>query len=73
MIRATMNGQTHEFEEHTRIREAARIARLQSAGVCRLGVVSTKGHPSLATACHTPLVDGVKIATEGQAARIARL
>jgi len=80
MFRVTINGQTHEFEEDTTILHATRSLnieiptlchddRLKPAGACPLCVVSIKGWPHLAVACHRPLADGMEIETESQEPR----
>ena len=80
MPRATIKGQTQEFTKDTTILHAARSLsieiptlchddRLKPVGACRLCVVSIKGWPHLAVACHTPLADGMEIDTESQEAR----
>lgn len=83
MPRATINGHTQEFTEDTTILHAARSLgieiptlchddRLKPAGACRLCVVSIKGWPHLAVACHMPLADGMEIDTESREAREER-
>jgi formate dehydrogenase major subunit len=83
MPRATINGDTREFEEGCTILEAARSLgieiptlchddRIKPAGVCRLCVVSIKNQPYLAVGCRTPLTDGMIIDTESREAREER-
>jgi formate dehydrogenase major subunit len=75
MFQATINGQTHEFQEGSTILEAVRSIgidiptlchddRLKPYGACRLCVVAIKGTPHLVISCHTPLVDGMEIETD---------
>ncbi len=74
MLQVIINGQPHQFADGLTINEALRqIAvevptlchddRLEPYGSCRLCAVEVKGLAGLATACNTPLRDGMEILT----------
>lgn len=74
MFHVVINGDRFEAPEDSTILEALRSRnidvptlchddRLQPAGACRLCVVAVKGWNRHASACNTPLVDGMEIET----------
>lgn len=74
MLRVTINGERCEAPEGSTILQALRSRnievptlchddRLQPTGACRLCVVAVKGWNHHATACNTPLIDGMEIET----------
>ena len=74
MLQVTINGSAHQFPEGLTINEAlGKIGtevptlchddRLEPYGSCRLCAVEIKGLNGLATACNTPLRDGMEILT----------
>jgi formate dehydrogenase major subunit len=74
VIGATINGQSHEFDEGVSILTACRSAgldiptlchdeRLKPIGSCRMCLVKVEGRPHLLTACNNALTDGMVIAT----------
>ncbi|MFI5356293.1 MAG: formate dehydrogenase subunit alpha [Opitutales bacterium] len=78
MLQVTINGQSHRFPEGLTINEALRRLdievptlchddRLEPYGSCRLCSVEVKGMNALATACNTPLRDGMEIQTHSPA------
>lgn len=78
MLRLTINGQPCEARDGSTILETLRSIgttvptlchddRLQPTGACRLCVVELKGWNRHATACNTPVVDGMEIETHSPA------
>lgn len=74
MIRATINGQSHEFEEGGSILGAAKSVgidvptlchdpRLKPIGSCRMCLVQVEGRPHPLTSCNNQLADGMVIST----------
>ena len=74
MHQVTINGRSHRFPDGLAIKEAlGRLGievpalcdddRLEPYGSCRLCVVEVKGRGALATACNTPISDGMEIFT----------
>jgi formate dehydrogenase major subunit len=74
MLQVTINGQRHEFPAGTSILGALREIgievpsvchddRLEPTGACRLCSVEIAGWNRYATACNTPLVNGMSIQT----------
>lgn len=74
MLQVTINGQLHQFPEGTSILGALREVgievptvchddRLQPSGACRLCSVEIAGWNRYATACNTPLANGMSIQT----------
>lgn len=74
MIRATINGQSHEFAEGVSILDAVKSAgidvptlchdsRLKPIGSCRMCLVQVKGRPHPLTSCNNQLADGMVIST----------
>ncbi|MCM3870801.1 MAG: formate dehydrogenase subunit alpha [Pyrinomonadaceae bacterium] len=74
MIKGTINGQPHEFEEGVSILEASQAIgvniptlchdqRLKPIGSCRMCLVQVEGKAHPVTACNTQLVDGMLIST----------
>ena len=74
MIRATINGQSHEFVEGVSILSAAKSigidiptlcddSRLKPIGSCRMCLVEIEGHPHPLTSCNTALTEGMSIST----------
>src|ERR1051326_3323947 len=83
MFRLTINGRPCEVREDTTIMEALRQLgedvpalchdeRLQPSGACRLCVVEVKGWNRHATACSTPVLDGMEIQTHSPSVEDAR-
>lgn len=83
MLRVKINGRLHEFEELIFILQALRRAaielptlchddRLKPYGACRLCLVAVEGSPRFATACNTPISDGMEIKTDTAALREER-
>lgn len=83
MLRLTINGRPCEVREGTTIMDALRAVstevptlcheeRLQPSGACRLCVVEVKGWNRHATACNTPVLDGMEIETHSPAIEEAR-
>src|SRR6266542_7124904 len=73
-IRATINGQSHNFTEGVSILEAAKLVgidvptlchdpRLKPIGSCRICLVKVEGRPHPLTSCNNQLVDGMVIST----------
>lgn len=78
MLQVTINGQSHQFAEGLTINEALHQIgrevptlchddRLEPYGSCRLCAVEVTGMPGLATACNTPLREGMEIQTHSPA------
>jgi formate dehydrogenase major subunit len=74
MIRATINGETFQFEDDSSILDACRLVgldiptlcndtRLKPIGSCRMCLVQVDGHPHPLTSCNTELADGMVIYT----------
>lgn len=83
MVKLTINGIEIESRKDTTILEAARKAginipslcylpELNEIGACRVCVVEIEGHDRLASACNTPVQDGMVIYTNSKRARKAR-
>jgi formate dehydrogenase major subunit len=83
MLRLTINGQPGEINEGATILEALRKYglevpmlchddRLEPIGGCRLCVVEVKGWSRYATACNTPVLDGMEIETHSDAVESSR-
>jgi formate dehydrogenase major subunit len=83
MLRVTINGQPCEALEGATILAALHAngvdvptlchdERLHPSGACRLCVVEVKGWERHATACNTPLLDGMEIETHSPAVEAAR-
>ncbi len=83
MLRVTINGQPCEAPEGATILAALRAhgadvptlchdERLHPSGACRLCVVAVKGWDRHATACNTPLLEGMEIETHSPAVEAAR-
>ena len=79
----TLNGRAISAPDGATILEAARGAgiqiptlcwypKLSIVGNCRICVVSVEGQPKLLPACATKVSDGMKVATESDAAVDAR-
>jgi formate dehydrogenase major subunit len=74
MIRATINGQSHEFAEGVSILDAAKSVgidiptlchdpRLKPIGSCRMCLAQVEGRPHPLTSCNTALSEGMSIST----------
>ena len=74
VIKATINGDTFQFNEGISILDACRSVelsiptlcndeRLKPIGSCRMCLVEVQGHPHPLTSCNTPLADGMAIST----------
>jgi formate dehydrogenase major subunit len=74
VIRATINGQSHEFAEGVSILDAVKSAgidvptlchdpRLKPIGSCRMCLVQVEGRPHPLTSCNNQLADGMVIST----------
>jgi formate dehydrogenase major subunit len=83
MLRLTINGQPGEIHEGATILEALRKYglevpmlchddRLEPIGGCRLCVVEVKDWNRHATACNTPVLDGMEIETHSEAVESSR-
>ena len=83
MLQVTINGSAHQFPEGLTINEAlGKIGtevptlchddRLEPYGSCRLCSVEIKGLNGLATACNTPLREGMEILTHSPAVQGVR-
>lgn len=83
MLRVTINGRACEAPAGSTILDALRRQglevptlcqddRLPPTGACRLCVVSVQGWDRQATACNTPLADGMVIETHAPAVEAAR-
>jgi predicted molibdopterin-dependent oxidoreductase YjgC len=82
-VTLTVNGRRIEAAEGNTILEAARSVGiriptlchhpdLSDVGACRMCVVSVDGNPTLQTACTTPVLAGMEVDTESEAARATR-
>jgi formate dehydrogenase major subunit len=83
MLHVTINGQPKEVQQGATILDALRAAgievpmlcnddRLQPVGACRLCVVEVKGWDRHATACNTPVLDGMEIQTHSESVEQSR-
>jgi formate dehydrogenase major subunit len=83
VVRATIDGEAHEFGEGLTILDAARSLgldvptlchdeRLRPNAVCRVCLVSLEGQPRPVPSCSTPLVEGMAITTAGPELEAAR-
>ena len=83
MVKLTINGQSLTAEAGTTILQAARKAgivipylcylpEINEIGACRVCVVEIEGVDRLATACNTPVEEGMVVHTNSQKARKAR-
>ena len=83
MLRVTINGQPCEAPDGVTILDALRARgmdvptlchdeRLHPTGACRLCVVAVKGMDRHATACNSPLLEGMEIETHSPAVEDAR-
>jgi formate dehydrogenase major subunit len=83
MLQVTINGSAHAFPEGLTINEALRQIglevptlchddRLEPYGSCRLCAVEVKGLNGLATACNTPLREGMEIQSHSPAVQGVR-
>ena len=74
MIRATIDGRSHEFADGVSILDAAQWIgidiptlchdpRLKPIGSCRMCLVQIEGHPHPLTSCNTALTEGMSIST----------
>ena len=83
MLRAVINGESHEFPEGISILDAIRTLgievptlchdpRIKPIGGCRLCLVELEGQEKLAASCTTPLADGMVIHTHSAVAEAER-
>jgi len=78
VIRATINGHSHEFVEGVSILNAAKSSgidiptlchdsRLKPIGSCRMCLVQIEGHSHPLASCNTALTEGMSIFTHAPA------
>ena len=83
MVNVTIDGNTIQVPERTRILDAARLVGvriptlcywegLNEIGACRVCVVEVEGYDKLFTACNNTVADGMVIRTNSPKARQAR-
>lgn len=83
MIRATINGQSGEFDDGVTVLEAARSVgidiptlcnddRLKPVGACRMCLVDVKGQSKETVSCTTLLAEGMEVETHSESVETAR-